>query len=628
MSYLEKINRPKDLKKLSIQRLPKLCAEIRQLLIETISNTGGHLASNLGVVELTVALHYCLRSPQDKIIWDVGHQSYVHKILTGRKDCFATLRQLDGLSGFPKGRESVHDAFDTGHSSTSISAALGFCASRDLDRENYHVAAVIGDGSMTGGLAYEALNNGGRANTNLIVILNDNQWSISENVGALSRHLNDIRTAPAYIGAKADVSRILKQIPYLGEKTARLIEKTKDSIKYLLIPGILFEEMGFKYVGPVDGHNVGELINVIRKVKNMTGPVLLHVYTTKGKGYRQAEKLPWEFHGVESFDIETGKPVQIKIWDTYSDVFGKNLIKLAEENDKIVAITAAMPTGTGLTEFQKKFPDRTFDVGIAEAHAAVFAAGMAKNGYRPFFVVYSSFLQRCYDQILHDICIPNLPVVFAVDRAGVVGNDGETHQGLFDLSFLSHLPNMTIMAPKNKKEFIAMLSFAAAYNGPVAIRYPRGAASRVLNEQNDEIIFGKSETIRTGGTDGANGFPEGVVILSVGAMMEVAYPVFTRLMEEGFSARLINVRFIKPLDKEMVSGLGHYEHIFVLEDNLASGGCGSKILENMNEAGIYCRSFHRLAFPDKFIEQGTRDEIFKIYGLDAESVYQKIKAVL
>jgi len=619
LGYLERINGPEDLKKLKPQSLPKLCSEIRRFLVENISKTGGHLASNLGVVELSVALHYSFQSPKDKIIWDVGHQAYIHKILTGRRDRFDTLRQEGGISGFPKGKESEHDAFDTGHSSTSISAALGYCISRDLKKEKNHVIAVIGDGSMTGGMAYEALNNAGRSNSNLIVILNDNQWSISENVGALSRYLNELRTAPAYLGAKADVNRILKQIPVVGEKTARFIERTKEGIKYFFIPGILFEELGFKYVGYIDGHNIDDLLKILKKVKKMSGPVLLHVQTTKGKGYNQAEKLPWKYHGVESFDIETGKPIQVKIWDTYSEVFGRTLLKLARQNNKIVAITAAMPSGTGLMDFKAELPERFFDVGIAEPHAVTFAAGMAKGGFRPFFAVYSTFLQRCYDQILHDVCLQNLPVVFAIDRAGVVGSDGDTHQGLFDISFLSHLPNMTIMAPKNKSELVSMLVFASEWNGPAAIRYPRGAASRVLKKFNTPIQYGKSETIAKG---------EKFCVLSVGSMMDMAFSVFMRLKEEGHNPGLINVRFVKPLDDDMIESLKLYDHIFVMEENIASGGCGSGILERANEKGICLKSFHRLAFPDEFAEHGERDQILKRYKLDEENIYQRIKSTI
>ncbi len=611
MKLLDKINSPKDLKKMSSGSLTSLCGEIRQFLVESVSKTGGHLASNLGVVELTVALHYCFNSPKDKIIWDVGHQAYVHKILTGRKNEFHKLRQLDGLSGFPKAKESPHDAFDTGHSSTSISAGLGYVATRDLSGKKNKVISVIGDGSMTGGLALEALNNAGRLNTDFLIVLNDNQMSISENVGGLSKYLTEIRTAPAYLGAKEDVSEFLKKVPVVGEKIGKVIERAKDGIKYLLLPGTWFEEIGLKYVGPVDGHNVQEMIDVLNKVKNMSGPVLLHVYTVKGKGYSAAELQPSKFHGVDSFDIETGKPHQIKIWDTYSDVFGKALTKIAETNDKVLAITAAMPLGTGLAPFEAAYPNRIFDVGIAEGHAVTFAAGMAKNGYIPVFAVYSTFLQRAYDQIMHDVCIQNLHVVFAIDRAGIVGADGETHQGLFDVSFLSHMPNMTFIAPVNKQELIGSLEFAVNHNGPIAIRYPRGAASRVLKDECLPFELGKSQTIHEGTK---------IAIVALGNMMDTAFEVYTMLCEHGFTPTLINPRFVKPIDLDMVHSLEDFEYVAVLEDNILEGGFGSKILENSNDA----RNIHRFAFPDGFVEQGERNEILEKYELDTNSIFKKI----
>lgn len=570
------------------------------------------------MVELTIALHYCFNSPKDKIIWDVGHQSYVHKILTGRRDKFNTLRMTGGLSGFPKASESPHDIIDSGHSSTSISAALGLAVARDLNKEKYSVISVIGDGSMTGGLAFEALNCAGRADTDLIVILNDNQMSISENVGALSKYLNNLRTAPGYLGAKEDVTKFLQKVPVVGEKVGRAIEKTKDSLKYILIPGTLFEEYGFNYIGPVDGHNIENLINVLLRVKKMKGPVLLHVYTKKGKGYSMAEKSPENYHGVGPYDIESGEPVDIKIWNTYSDVFGKVLVNLSEKNDKIVAITAAMPSGTGLSEFGKRFPNRLFDVGIAEAHAVTFASGMAKNGYIPVFAVYSTFLQRAYDQILHDVCLQKLHVVFAIDRAGVVGGDGETHQGLYDLAFLSHIPNMTVMSPKNKDEFIAMLEFAVGFNGPIAIRYPRGAASRVLKGFNQPIEYGKPETI----TDGIE-----ILIIALGDMVETAVNVTQMLENEGFSPGLVNARFVKPIDIELKNKLQEYKYIFTMESAVKNGGLSSAIAsiiaEEKNEV-----IFYPFVYPDIFLHHGSRNELIRECGLDAQSVFNKIMNVL
>lgn len=614
MKYLNKINSPRDVKKLSPKGLDFLCRDIRNFLINSVSKTGGHLSSNLGIVELTVALHYCFNTPTDKLIWDVGHQAYVHKILTGRKEMFNTLRKFEGLSGFPKTTESLHDAFGVGHSSTAISAGLGMALSRDLQNENYNVVSIVGDGSMTGGLCYEGLNNAGRSNTNFIVILNDNQMSISENVGALSRHLNDIRTAPVYLGVKEDVNALLNKIPKIGSQISKIAEKTKDSIRALLVEGELFEQLGFNYVGPVDGHNLEELIKVLNKVKKMNAPVLLHIYTTKGKGYGMAEIAPDTFHGVDTFDIETGKPIITKVYDTYSDVFGKGIINLASENDKIVAVTAAMPSGTGLSSFKKRFPKRLFDVGIAEAHAVTFCAGMAMNGFVPIFAVYSSFLQRAYDQIIHDVCIQNLHVIFAIDRAGIVGSDGETHQGLFDIAFLSHIPNMTVLAPKNKYELLSMLEFAVDFNAPISIRYPRGSASRTLKYVNNKIELGKSELIEKG---------EKIAIICVGSMMDEVYECYKKLKEESINPTLINARFIKPIDTEMVSSLKEYEYVFIVEEGVTSGGYSSMVQQEMLNQKINC-TFHAFAFPNEFIKQGSRDEIFKKYGLDSESIFKKI----
>ena len=609
--HLRRIKSPADLKKMSLSSLVSLCGEIRLFLVDTLSKTGGHLASNLGVVELTVALHYVFDTPKDKIVWDVGHQAYVHKILTGRKDAFGTLRQFGGISGFPKSNESPHDCFGTGHSSTSISAALGFAVSRDLAGDDYNVIAVIGDGSMTGGMAYEAMNNAGRLNSNMLVVLNDNQMSISENVGSISKYLNDVRTAPSYLGAKRGLHRLLEKVPVVGGGIDRFLERAKDGIKYLLVPGVLFEELGFNYVGPVDGHNIEELIAVLRNVRKMSGPVLLHVYTTKGKGYDRAETAPSKYHGVDSFNVETGDPLETKIWDTYSDVFGKAMLRIAEKNDKILAVTAAMPDGTGLSEFAKKYPKRFFDVGIAEPHAVTFSAAMAKNRFEPVVAIYSSFLQRAYDQIVHDVCAQNLHVIFAIDRAGITGPDGETHQGVFDISFLAHIPNLTILSPINKREFIEMLEFATKLDGPVAIRFPRGSASRVLRDDFLPIEFGRAQTF-------GNRDVDGVAIVALGAMMEIGYEVYKRLLDNGYSATLINPRFIKPIDVDMANSLQNYRLTAVLEDNVETGGFAS-MLPSMTSGKLL--SF---AFPDVFIEHGERGELLEKYGMNADSVYARI----
>ncbi|MCL2499904.1 MAG: 1-deoxy-D-xylulose-5-phosphate synthase [Defluviitaleaceae bacterium] len=596
---------PKPLKKLSAKALQSLAADIRHFLIHSLSDTGGHLASNLGVVELTLALHTVFSTPRDQIIWDVGHQSYVHKILTGRKGRFDTLRMLDGLSGFPKTHESPHDAFGTGHSSTAISAALGLATARDrLGREN-KVIAVVGDGSMTGGQSYEGLNNAGRAHTDLLVVLNDNQMSIGENVGAISRHLNRIRTTTAYLGAKQGAHRLLDNLPLVGASLSKAIESTRDAIKYLLIQGVLFEELGFRYFGPVDGHDITTLVEVLKRVKNIPGPVLLHVLTTKGKGYPCAESAPANFHGVEAFQVSTGKPTNGTKKQTYTNVFAKHLCKRAEENNKIVAITAAMPDGTGLSDFAERFPDRFFDVGIAEAHAVTFAAGLAMGGLRPVVAVYSSFLQRAYDQILHDVAIQNLPVTFAIDRAGIVGEDGETHQGLYDFAYLSHIPNMTVLAPADANELEAMLDFAWAHNGPVAIRYPRGEATIQNGERNPSlppIVYGCSHTIAEG---------RGIALISVGTMMETALAVRDALKAEGYDPSLYNARFVKPVDAGLVNKLKAYDHVYVLQDAAAKGGYGEALrLPNVRD----------FAFPDKFIEAGTQRELFERYRLDGKSV--------
>lgn len=613
---LDNIDSPKDLKKLKVEQLNSLAKEIRQFLISSISNTGGHLSSNLGVVELTIALHYCFDLSKDRLIWDVGHQAYTHKILTGRKNKFNTLRKLDGLSGFPKRSESKYDAFDTGHSSTSISAALGYAQARDLSKKSNYVIAVIGDGSMTGGLAYEALNNAGRVNTNLIVILNDNEMSISPNVGSFAKHLNDIRTAKKYLDVKDDVNEALSKIPKVGDKLAKIIEKIKEDVKYILVRGGIFNELGFKYVGTIDGHNIKELVKVLNNAKRVKGPVLLHVHTKKGKGYKYAEKYPEKYHGVDSFDIVTGKPKNAKVYKTYSDVFGETMVNLAGKYPELVAITAAMQHGTGLNIFEKKYHKRFFDVGIAEAHAVTFSAGLAAAGYKPVFSVYSSFLQRAYDEIVHDVCIQNLPVIFAIDRAGIVGSDGETHQGILDISFLSHIPNITIMSPKNKIELQNMLEFAINLNSPVAIRYSKGKASDCMEQYNEKLVLGKSEIIKDG---------EDIAIIALGDMVEKSLKAVEILNLKGLNPMLINARFVKPIDKDLLIQISKKcDYIFTVEDNIYSGGFGSKILERAVECNLSNVEFHQIAFPNKFIEQGTCNELFAKYKLNPEGIADTI----
>ena len=552
---LEQIKGPEDLKKLTSEELSQLAEEIRAFLIEKISHTGGHLASNLGVVELTIALFRTFDLPEDKIIWDVGHQSYTHKILSGRRMEFDELRQYGGLSGFPKRKESPYDSFDTGHSSTSISAGLGIAQGRDILGEDYKVVSVIGDGALTGGMAYEALNNAARMKKNFIIILNDNKMSISENVGGMSRYLGGLRTGAGYNDLKKNVADTLERIPVVGGRMIDKIKRTKNSIKQLFIPGMLFENMGITYLGPVDGHNIPALCKVLKEAQKLDHAVLVHVLTKKGKGYEPAEKNPAHFHGVSPFDIKTGKPLAEKKYPTYTDVFSKKLCQLGETHPELVAVTAAMPDGTGVAAFGKKFPDRFFDVGIAEAHAVTSAAGMAAAGLRPVVAVYSSFLQRGYDQILHDVCIQNLPVLFAVDRAGLVGSDGETHQGIFDYSYLTSIPNMSVAAPKNLWELRAMLDFAMDYKAPFAIRYPRGTAYRGLKEFMQPIAYGKGEIIYE---------EENIALLAVGSMVSTGEHVRAKLKEEGVSCTLANARFVKPFDKELVDRLAMNHRLIVM----------------------------------------------------------------
>ena len=615
---LDSVNMPEDIKKLNIGQLNRLALELRSFVLENVSKTGGHLASNLGIVELTLALHYCFDAPKDKIVWDVGHQAYIHKILTGRKDKFTTLRQLDGLSGFPKPSESEYDTFTAGHSSTSISIALGFACARDMRGSDEKVVAVIGDGSLTGGVAFEALNNAGRSNSNIIVVLNDNQMSISGNVGALSRHLGELRTERSYIEAKNDVKKLLNRFPD-SEKMVNKIKRTKNRIKYLFIPGVIFEELGFKYIGPVDGNNIESLIEVINRAKNIEGPVLIHVKTKKGKGYKYAENNPSAYHGVSAFDLSTGASIKKSNKPTYSDVFGKTMCSMADEDDKIVVVSAAMGNGTGLSKFISKHPSRFYDVGIAEQHAVSFSAALAKSGFRPVFAVYSTFLQRAYDEIMQDVCLQNLHVVFAVDRAGIVGADGETHQGIYDISYFTHMPNMTVMMPKNGIELEKMLRYAV-YNidGPVAVRYPRGNISDIYSENTSEIEFGKAELLEDG---------EKIAVISAGAVCDNAAKVCEMLKNDGYNPMLINMRFAKPVDKEMLKlAAEKCSYIFTLEDNVIDGGAGMAVLEALNDMELMNDvKVHSYAFPDKFIEHGTRDQLFERYKLDSESIYKDIK---
>ncbi|MFU0828847.1 MAG: 1-deoxy-D-xylulose-5-phosphate synthase [Lachnoclostridium sp.] len=627
---LDRINQANDIKKIKPSEYKRLAEEIRSFLVRNISKTGGHLASNLGTVELTMALHLCLDFPKDKLIWDVGHQAYTHKLLTGRKNEFPTLRTFEGLSGFPKKKESNCDPFDTGHSSTSISSAMGLVKARDLKGENYKVVAVIGDGALSGGLAFEALNNAARLNSNLIIVLNDNNMSISENVGGLANYLGQLRTDVNYTKFKESIEKVLNNVPGIGSVIIDKIKKSKDSIKRLVIPGMLFEDMGLTYIGPIDGHNINEMITAFNSASKVKKAVLVHVVTKKGKGYKPAEQNPCWYHGVESFDIKTGKNSKEKEYATYTDVFSESIMELAKENEKLVAITAAMPSGTGLSKFMKQYPDRFFDVGIAEGHAVTFAAGLAAGGMKPYVAIYSTFLQRAYDQILHDVCINKLPVVLAIDRAGLVGNDGETHQGIFDISYLSHIPNMTLMAPKNKWEFKEMLYFANSFEGPIAVRYPRGKAYDGLMEYNAPLEYGKSEVINIKNKNysldiDAKNPKENIVILAVGSMVETGYEIVQELDRLGKAALLVNVRFIKPMDEELLHNLTPKYGIWVtMEENVKTGGFGEKVAEFLTENDYRHIKMINISLPDQFIEQGDVTVLKEKLGFDAPSILNKI----
>lgn len=612
--FLEQIKQPNDIKKIAPENYNTLAEEIRQFLIQSISETGGHLGSNLGVVELTMALHLSLNLPEDKVIWDVGHQSYTHKILTGRQAGFENLRKFGGMSGFPKRCESDCDCFDTGHSSTSISAGLGFVKARDLKGEKNTIVSVIGDGSLTGGMAYEALNNASRMDSNFIIVLNDNNMSISENVGGMSKYLNNIRTADNYLQIKEDIYHSLLQKSY-GNRVVSTIRKTKNSLKQLVVPGMFFEDMGITYLGPVDGHDIQGLLKVFKEAKRCKTAVLVHVLTKKGKGYGPAEKHPARFHGAEPFQIENGVPKKLKEKSNYTDIFSTVMIKMGNRNPDLVAITAAMPDGTGLKRFRNTFPDRFFDVGIAEQHAVTFAAGLAAGGLHPVVAIYSSFLQRAYDQILHDVCLQNLPVVFAVDRAGLVGSDGETHQGIFDLSFLSSIPNMHVLAPKNKWELSDMLKFAIKFQGPIAIRYPRGAAYDGLEEYRSKIEMGKSEVIYE---------EQDIALLAVGSMVETAEIVRKNLIEAGYSCSLINARFVKPIDTECIQELCKNHSLLVtMEENVSSGGFGQKVRQFVDGISKETEVLE-IAIPDEYVEHGNVAILKQELGIDAASITQKI----
>lgn len=615
--FLETIMTPSDLKKLTFDQMERLAQEIRSYLLEVVSRTGGHLAPNLGVVELSIALHYVFNSPQDKIIWDVGHQSYVHKILTGRREELKTLRQFKGLSGFPKRSESVHDCFETGHSSTSISAALGFALARDLKQEKNSVIAVIGDGALTGGMAYEALNHAGQLGTRLIVILNDNEMSITRNVGAMSGYLSRLRTDPLYHRSKEDVREVLQRIPNIGPKMFKAAERFKDSVKYLLVSGMLFEELGFTYLGPIDGHNLRILNQVLERARLLPGPVLLHVKTIKGKGYPPAEKQPNKFHGIGPFDLKTGKTRPRRV-PTFTEVFGKAVIKIAEDHPELVAITAAMSEGTGLCEFSRRYPRRFFDVGIAEQHAVTMAAGLAQTGCLPVVAIYSTFLQRAYDQIVHDVALQNLHIIFALDRAGIVGEDGETHQGVFDLSYLRHIPRMTVMAPRDQSELVAMLKSSLKYSGPIAIRYPRGSGPQEEVDYRLPVLpFGRGELLREG---------EDLVMLAVGPLVYQALEAAEQLSMKGKEAAVINCRFVKPLDEELIlEWSNRTKKVITIEENVIAGGFGSAVLELLADRGFNGEAA-RMGIPDSFLGHGAPDLLCRSIGLDAAGIIDLIKS--
>lgn len=609
---LEKINSPEDLKKLNIEEKEQLAKEIREYILNVVSENGGHLASNLGVVELTIALHSVFNVPTDKIVWDVGHQTYVHKILTGRREQLKTIRKLDGLAGFPKTNESDCDCFNTGHSSTSISAALGMARARDLEGKNNSVIAVIGDGALTGGMALEALNDAGYSNTKMTVILNDNEMSISKNVGGLNMFLSKLRTKKLYAKSSLSAKKVILKIPVVGKPFVKIVQRVKRSIKQLIIPKMFFEDIGFTYLGPVDGHNIEQLQNIMRLSKQVEAPVLIHVLTKKGKGYKIAEENPDKFHATPPFDIETGKPKKEKKPD-YSKVFGEKIVEMAKKDSRIVAITASMKDGTGLTKFQKEFPNRFFDIGIAEQHALGMAAGMAKEGMIPIVPIYSSFYQRAYDQVIHDIALQNLPVIMCVDRAGVVGADGETHQGTLDMAFFRIVPNLTIMAPKDFKELEDMLEFAVKLNKPVVIRYPRGGEEKTKLEKHEELKLGKAEILKEG---------KDITIVAIGKRVAKAMEMAEKLKQNEIDAEVINARFLKPLDKEKIkTSIEKTKNVITMEDGIEINGLGTAVEELIVEENLQNIKFKKYAWPDEFIRHGSVEELEKIY-CDFDSILE------
>ncbi len=609
------VDDPSILKKLSSGQLAQLAAELREEIVQTVARTGGHLAASLGAVELTVALHTVFSSPRDKLLWDVGHQSYAHKLLTGRREVFHTLRQRKGISGFPKRSESPHDVFDVGHSSTAISTALGFAVARDLAGENHRVVAVVGDGALTGGLAFEGLNNAGQLRSNLIVVINDNEMSISSNVGALSAYLSRIRSAPTYSRVKADLNQALGRIPYVGPTVRDAAMRVKASVRHLVVPGALFEELGFTYLGPINGHDIAQMQEILRGAAMIPGPVMVHVLTRKGKGYAPAERDPDRYHGPGPFDRETGAMLSKKK-RSFSDAFGDALVQLAEKDERVCAITAAMPGGTGLDEFARRFPQRFYDVGIAEQHAVTFAAGLAAGGLRPVVAIYSTFLQRAYDQIVHDICLQNLPVILAIDRAGLVGEDGETHQGQFDLSYLSHLPNLAVLAPANERDIHDMLAAATQLDGPCALRYPRGAVwpgtdlpSALPSHPLGGVILKRGKR---------------VALMALGSMVPVALGAAQLLEEAGQTVTVVNARVVRPLDEPLVLELARrHQHIFTLEENAVHGGFGSLVMACLTEHEVDCR-VKALGLPHRFIEHGKQAELRSACGLSSEAVAESV----
>lgn len=617
-NLLSTINHPSDLKRLTDEQLKQLATEIRAFLLKTVAQTGGHLASNLGVVELTLALHTVFDSPTDQIIWDVGHQSYIHKIITGRWSRFETLRQYNGLSGFPKPEESIHDVFATGHSSTSISAAIGLAKARDLMGETNKVVAVIGDGSLTGGMAFEALNHLGHLQTDLIIVLNDNEMSISKNVGALSRYLTRLRLNPRLRRLKTDVQDLLHKIPRLGPATVRTLEKLEDSISYLVIPGMFFEELGINYLGPIDGHNITDLKSHLRQAALHKGPVLVHVLTTKGKGYELAEKNPQRFHGTGPFELVNGKKIGGSMSTSFTEVFSKTIVEMARKEPKILAITAAMADGTGLVDFAREFPERFFDVGIAEEHAVTLAAGLAKKGFRPVVAIYSTFLQRAYDQIIHDVCLQKLPVIFMVDRAGLVGPDGPTHHGAFDLSYLRHIPNLTLMAPKDGNELQDMFFTALQLDGPVAIRYPKRDGLKLILEEPPKLLpYGRGEVIQQG---------QAVALIAVGSMVDTALQAARRLQKSGIDCTVVNARYVKPLDEELLLQLAtNHQNIITIEENVIAGGFGSSVAEFLAAKGVRGVNLKILGLPDRFITHGSTEVLLENCGLDTEGICRAVR---